>query len=93
MRAYLNIIRSTFSPFNPLNYSTVAICLLVLFLAVGCKKDPAVVDVAEIPDTATFIQMAKKFASDAGIPVTLNDIYIENENEIHDLEKNCPRYC
>ncbi len=85
MRASFNFKSNPSWILNTQTNSLLVTFLLLIFIAFGCKKDNDPVKV--IPDTSIFIQMAKKFVDDASLPVTLNNITIENENGIQDLEK------
>ncbi len=85
MRALIILKNIIFQRIINQKLSLVAVCLMLIFIAFGCKKDNDPVNL--IPDTSTFIAMAKQFVDDAKLPIKLNDITIENENEIQNLEK------
>lgn len=94
MRASNRFSHSFFWYSNRQNFLLFVTLLLLVFLAFGCKKDPETVDLVpepiisiQVPDTSNFIQLAKTFVNSAQLPITLNDITIEDENEIQDLEK------
>ncbi len=86
MRASINFIRNIFFQLNHQSLPLVATCLLLIFIAFGCKKDNNNT-VAVIPETSEFILLAKKFVDASSLPVILDDITIENSNGIQNLEK------